>query len=130
MTGIEVKGVLGAILVAFGIAVPLPAFLAGMALALGGAFFAMMGAGASPSTRAVYATTIFLAIVAGFLAALLHPLVKPEWPVQLFMMIGGGLSKYLAETLAQAGSALRDRAVDAARNFKIPWLKRKGDGDV
>lgn len=128
MTGFEIKGLLGAILIAFGVTAPLPDFLAGMALALGGAFFAMMGT--APSSRTSYATTIFLAIIAGFAAALIHPRVAPTWPIQLIMMAGGALSKYLAESVVTVGQAARDRAGEIVRDFKLPWLKRKGDGDV
>lgn len=128
MTGFEIKGLLGAILIAFGVTAPLPDFLAGMALALGGAFFAMMGT--APSSRASYATTIFLAIMAGVAAALLHPLFVPSWPVQLIMMAGGAMSKYLAESVVTVGQGVRDRSGDIVRNVKLPWLKTKGDGDA
>jgi len=128
MSGFEIKGFMGALLIAFGVTVPLPVFLAGMALALGGAFFAMMGGG--PSSRASYATTIFLAIIAGFAAALLHPMFVPDWPVQLIMMAAGALSKYLAETIVTIGQAARDRAGEIVRNVRIPWVRNKGDGDV
>lgn len=132
MTGFEIKGLLGAILIAFGVAAPLPDFLAGMALALGGAFFAMMGT--APSSRASYATTIFLAIMAGLAAALLHPLLYPpflrDWPVQLIMMLAGAMSKYLAESVVTVGQGFRDRSGEIVRNAKLPWFKAKGDGDV
>lgn len=132
MTGFEIKGLLGTMLIAFGVTAPLPDFLAGMALALGGAFFAMMGT--APSSRASYATTIFLAIMAGFAAALMHPLLYPpflrDWPVQVIMMLAGAMSKYLAEGIVTVGQGLRDRAGEIVRTVKLPWLKTKGDGDV
>jgi hypothetical protein len=120
----EMKALAVAVLTAFGIIVPLPDFLAGMVLALAGAYGAMLVA--PPATRSSLLVTLFLAVLAGVGAVYVHRIWLGGVPVQALMFIGGALSRWIAGAIHSFGAAAQDRAATIPRSFKFPWEKDGG----
>jgi hydrogenase/urease accessory protein HupE len=124
MTGLEPKAAMAAVLLAFGIAVPLPTFLAGMFLALSGAYFAMM---VSKPDRPSFWLTLSLGAFFGLVAGIVHSSNFPTWSAQLMMGIGGALSRYLAALLVSFGRAIQDRGSTLADKVLPDQKKGKDD---
>jgi hypothetical protein len=122
----EMKALAVAVLTAFGIVVPLPDFLAGMVLALAGAYGAMLVA--PPATRSSLLVTLFLAVLAGVGAVYVHRVWLGGVPVQALMFIGGALSRWIAASIHSFGAAAQKRAGDIPGGFKFPWEKGGDNG--
>ena len=123
MTGIETKALLAAIFLAFGIAVPMPEFFAGMFLGLGACYGVMIFT--PPADRAGLWATLFVGFLSALLVAILHPHSRGWWiwgilPLQVQMMAAGGLSRYVAEACISFGKGLSKRAGDLPGSFKLP----------
>lgn len=120
----EMKALAVAVLTAFGIIVPLPDFLAGMVLALAGAYGAMLVA--PPASRSSLLVTLFLAVLAGVGAVYVHRLWLSGVPVQAMMFLGGALSRWIAGSIHSFGAAAQAKAGEIPSSFKFPWEKRDG----
>lgn len=120
MTGIEVKALLAALIIALGITAPLPDFLGGMIIALGCSYGVMIVS--EPLSRLSVWSTLFLGFIASLLAAVLHkhiPFVT-SFPLQAVMGAAGGLSKFIAEATIGFGKSAKDRITDLPNKFKLP----------
>ena len=95
---------LAAILAAFGIAAPVPEIAAGLFLAVASAFLVM--AFTPPERRLAYWLTLAGSLFCALVAAILQSWLVPDWPIQLVMFAGGGLSRYLAAGLIAFGHAM------------------------
>lgn len=119
----ELKVFLAAVLLAFGIAVPLPAFAAGAFICAAGAYAAMIFL--PPETKVSLWKTLVAAGVIGLLFAMAHgafTFVRVV-PLQLGMGVAGVLSRCLILAFAAYGEGLSDRARQAAASLKIPGEK-------
>lgn len=126
MTGTELNVVLAAILLAFGVAVPMPAFAGGFLIALGCAYG--VRAFHTSSKQKGIALTLFIGGLVALLAAILHPTTREVWvwgglAVQAQMAIAGALSQSLAETVILFGGRLKDKIGLLPDSFTFPGGK-------
>lgn len=118
---------LAAVLLALGVAVPLPSFAGGMVIALGCCFGVM--AMRKAEARRGLGLTLFLGVLVALIAAILHPRTTGVWlwgdlPLQAQMGIAGGLSQSVIEAAIAFGGGLKDWAGKLPGGFKLP-----GGGD-
>lgn len=109
----------GAIMLALGVAAPLPAFMAGLLIALGSAY--VVRAAAAHMGRRVMPLSIAITsgVVVAVLAAILHEATATVWiwgtfPIQAQMGIAGALSQAIAEMAAARGGGLLGKIADKA----------------
>lgn len=109
----------GAVMVALGIAAPLPAFLAGMLIAVGMAY--VVRAAAAHLGRRVMPLGLALTCgtVVAVLAAMMHEATGETWlwgglNLQSQMGIAGALSQAIAEIVAARGGGLLGKIADKA----------------
>lgn len=126
MTGVELKAVLAAIFLAFGIVVPMPEFLAGMFLGLGSCYAVMIFT-PPPNRRSLWAT-LFVGFLSALLVAILHPHAKGLWlwgwlPLQVQMAAAGAVSRGLAEACISFGQGLAEWARTLPSKIKLPGDK-------
>lgn len=126
MTGQETNGIIAAILLALGVAAPVPAFAGGMLLALGAAYAVRSFRGAD--TRKGIALSLFAGAFFAMLAAGLNEVTANVWlwgslGLQVQMALAGGLSQSLAEGFVAFGGGLKDRFGNLPGGWKLP-----GDG--
>lgn len=110
MTGIEIKAILAAIVIALGIAAPLPDFIGGMIIGLGLCYGVLIIS--DPESRLSLWATLFIGFMCAILAAILHPhipLVR-NFPLQATMGIAGALSKPIMESSISFGAGLKEWA--------------------
>jgi hypothetical protein len=115
MNGTETNAVLASLLLAFGVAVPFPAFGGGMLLALGccygvRAFRPMEG-------RKSLFLSLFTAVLAAMLTAGLQKNTSGVWiwgelPLQVQMAIAGAMSQAIFELIASRGSSALGKLAD------------------
>ena len=119
----ELKALLVAVLLAFGIAVPLPAFAAGAFICAAGAYAALIVS--PPESGASLWKTLVGAGVIGLLFAMAHGAfeIVRIVPLQLGMGVAGLLSRRLMIAADALGDALKDRARGAVGAFKFPGEK-------
>ena len=125
VTGSEINGVIAAILLALGVAAPVPAFAGGMLLALGAAYAVRSFRGAE--TRKGIALSLFAGSFFAILAAGVHEATASVWPwgslnLQVQMAVSGALSQSLAEGFIAFGGGLKDRLGN------LPGGWKPGDG--
>jgi len=123
MTGQEINAILAAILLALGVAAPVPAFAGGMLLALGAAYAVRSFRGAD--TRKGIALSLFAGAFFAVLAAGMHEATANVWlwgslGLQAQMAISGGLSQSLAEGFVAFGGGLKDWLAKLPGGFKLP----------
>lgn len=120
MTGIEIKIALAALLLAFGIVAPVPDFLAGMVIAIGGCYGVMIVM--EPKSRSSLWVTLFLGVLGALFAAILHQylIFLRDLPVQAVMGGAGALSKFLAEAVIALGNGIKTRAGNWPSEWKLP----------
>lgn len=123
MTGSEINGIIAAILLALGVAAPVPAFAGGMLLALGAAYAVRSFRGAE--TRKGIALSLFAGAFFAILAAGMHEATAGVWlwgsiGLQGQMALAGGLSQSLAEGFIAFGGGLKDRLGNLPGGFKLP----------
>ncbi|SNT19249.1 hypothetical protein [Sphingopyxis indica] len=111
MTGQEANGIIAAILLALGVAAPVPEFTGGMLLALGAAYAVRAFRGAE--TRKGIVLSLFAGAFFALLAAGLHEATAGVWlwgqlSIQAQMAVSGGLSQSLAEGFVAFGGGLKD----------------------
>lgn len=111
MTGQEINGIIAAILLALGVAAPVPAFTGGMLLALGAAYAVRSFRGAE--TQKGILLSLFAGAFFAILAAGMHEATAGVWlwgslGLQAQMAISGGLSQSLAEGFVAFGGGLKD----------------------
>lgn len=126
--GIETKSVLAAVaalIAAFGIAAPLPNFLAGLFLSMSGAYAAMIVT--PPSSRLSFRLTLFMGWLFGLVAAIMHSAMFSGWSLHLIMFGAGFLSRYLATAFVAFGGGLKDRFARAADELKIPGTGKRDE---
>lgn len=123
MTGIEIKAVFVALVIALGITAPVPDVLGGLIIAIGCSYGVMIVS--EPSTRLSVWATIFLGVIASIMFALLHKHVKfvSEFPLQAVMGFGGGLSRFVAEATIGFGKTATGRIADLPNKIKLPGEK-------
>ena len=109
----------GAVMVALGVAAPLPAFVAGLLIALGGAY--VVRAAAAHMGRRVMPLSLSLmcGVVIAILAAMLREATAGVWlwgslNLQSQMGIAGALSQAIAELVAARGGGVLGRLADKA----------------
>lgn len=117
MGGHELNAIFAAILLAFGVTMPLPEFAGGMIVALGCCFAVM--AVRPIERRKGLLLTLLMGAVAGLFAAMLHEKSAGVWiwgslPLQAQMGAAGALSQALFEFVASRGAALLDKAANTA----------------
>lgn len=117
MTTGEVNAFLAAVLLAFGIIVPLPAFGGGMLLSLG--FCYAVRAFRPIDGRKSLGLSLFVAVLTATIVAGLHDKTVDMWvwgdaPLQLQMAIAGALSQAVFELIAARGSAALDKLATRA----------------
>lgn len=110
---------LGAVMLALGVAAPLPAFLAGLLIAVGSAY--VVRAAAAHLGRRVMPLGIAVAsgVVVAVLAAMMHEATSDAWVwgalnIQSQMGIAGALSQAIAEIVAARGKGLVGSMADRA----------------
>lgn len=123
MTGQEINGVIAAILLALGVAAPVPAFAGGMLLALGAAYAVRSFRGAE--TRKGIALSLFAGAFFAILAAGVHEATANVWlwgslGLQAQMALAGGLSQSLAEGFIAFGGGLKDRLGNLPGGLRLP----------
>lgn len=111
VTGQEISGILAAILLALGVAAPVPAFTGGLLLAIGAAYAVRSFRGAE--TRKGIVLSLFAGGFFAILAAGAHDSTGGVWlwgsiGLQGQMAIAGGLSQSLAEGFVAFGGGLKD----------------------
>jgi hypothetical protein len=123
MTGFEIKAILAALAIALGITAPLPDFLGGMLIAVGCSYGVMIVS--EPANRLSVWSTLFLAVLAAVLFAVLHKhiAVLAGLPLQAIMGAAGGLSKFLTEATIGFGKNAKDRISDIPNKIKLPGEK-------
>lgn len=123
MGTIEVKAGLAAVLLAFGIAAPVPVALAGLALCMGGAYAAMIFL--PPEQRGSTWATLFTALVIGLMAGSAHASMAwfSGWSFHLVMAAAGFLSRPIVMAFSAFGAGVVGRAGDLPRSIKLPWEK-------
>lgn len=119
MTETGTGAALGAVMVALGVAAPLPAFLAGLLIAVGSAY--VIRAAAAHMGRRVMplAAAIVSGVVVAVLAAMMREATSGLWlwgslNIQSQMGIAGALSQAIAEFVAARGPGLLGRIADKA----------------
>lgn len=121
MTGMEIKALLLALLLAFGITVPLPDFVAGMVLAMAGAYATMLMV--PPSSRLSMRLTLGLAVLFGFVGGTAYSHI--DWlhmlPLQIVMFLAGAMSRWIAHAINSFGRGMSDNVGDFARTWRPPW---------
>jgi hypothetical protein len=122
----DMKAIAAFALTALGIGVPMPDFMAGMVLALAGAYGAMLVA--PPANRSNLWVTLFLAMLAGIGAAYVHRMWFAGVPVQAMMFMSGALSRWIAASIHSFGAAAQERAGTIPRSFKFPWERDGSNG--
>lgn len=123
MMGLETKALLMGVFLAFGIAVPMPEFFAGMFLGLGACYGVMIVT--PPTDRRSLWATLFLGFLSALLVAILHPHARGWWvwgklPLQGQMMIAGAVSRYIAEACISFGKGLSDWAGKLPGSIRLP----------
>lgn len=120
MGTLEVKGLLAALLLAFGIAAPVPEFIAGLSLCIGGAYLALLWR--PPEEKGSLWATIVTALVIGMIAAIAHasiPFLK-SWSFHLIMGGAGLLSRPIVLAGAAFGAGMVNRAGSLPGSIKLP----------
>jgi len=123
VTGQEINAILAAILLALGVAAPVPAFTGGMLLALGAAYAVRSFRGAE--TRKGILLSLFAGGFFAVLAAGMHGATAGVWlwgslGLQPPMAIAGGLSQSLAEGFVAFGGGLKDWLAKLPGGIKLP----------
>ena len=123
MTGIDLKAALATVLIAFGIAVPLPALLAGLCLGQGCCYAVMIFT--PPADQKSLWATLFVGFLSALLVAIGHPHTQALWlwgalPLQIQMAAAGALSRSLAEASISLGQGLIQWARDLPSKIKLP----------
>ena len=123
VTGQEINGAIAAILLALGVAAPVPAFTGGMLLALGAAYAVRSFRGAE--TRKGIVLSLFAGAFFAILAAAVHEAAANVWlwgslGLQAQMALAGGLSQSLAEGFIAFGGGLKDRLGNLPGGIKLP----------
>lgn len=128
VNGLETKALfaaVAAVMAAFGIAAPLPDFLAGLFLSMSGAYAAMIVT--PPSSRLSFRLTLFMGWLFGLVAAIMHSAMFSGWSLHLIMFGAGFLSRYLATAFVAFGTGLKDRFARAADELKIPGTGKRDE---
>lgn len=120
MTGIEIKAIMAAIIVALGIAAPLPDVIGGMIIGLGSCYGVMIVS--DPATRHSLWATLFIGFMCAILAAILYPHIAMlrAFPLQAVMGIAAAMSKPILEASISFGAGLKEWARDLPSKFKLP----------
>ena len=124
--GFEFKAIIAFAFLALGIAAPLPEFVGGMLLGMGGCFGVMLLTPA-PDRSTMFAT-LFAGLVVCLFAALAHPHLPfgtSELPIQLVMGAAGGASRYIGGILIELGKGGMERARKIPSELKFPGGKSK-----
>lgn len=116
-TGHDFNGGSAAVLLAFGISVPFPAFGGGMLLALGCCF--AVRAFRPVDGRKSLGLSLFCAVLAATVVAGLHENTASLWvwgslPLQIQMAFAGALSQAMFELIAARGSGVLGKIADKA----------------
>lgn len=101
--GAALNAAAAAILLAFGITMPMPAFSGGMLLALGSCY--AVRAYRSVDGRRGLGLSLFSAIIAAMIVAAMHEITNKVWvwgslPLQMQMAAGGAFSQAVFELVA------------------------------
>ena len=115
------KDWMGLALLGIGIQIPAHHFLGGLVLALSGASFAR--AFAPEQNRAELWVVLLGAFLVAVATASVSPLLLPGWPVQVLMMAGGFLSRYIAGSILRMAGVVEKRAtriVDRGIDMVLP----------
>lgn len=116
-TGADINAGAAAVLLAFGIMVPMPAFGGGMLLALGCCY--AVRAYRSLEGRKSLGLSLFTAILVAMIVAGLNEKTANLWiwgdaPLQLQMALAGALSQAVFEMIAARGSTVLGKLADKA----------------
>ena len=125
MTGFELKAVLAFVLLALGIAAPLPDVVGGLMLGLGASYAAMLFT--VPNDRMTVWATLFTGLIVTVIAAIAHPHLPfgiGDLPLQLVMAGAGLSSRWLGGMVAEFGKGGMERARRLPSEFKLPGGKK------
>ena len=111
MTGGELNAALAAVLLALGVAAPVPSFAGGLLLALGAAYAVRSFRGTE--TQKGIVLSLFAGAFFATVAAACHDATKGFWlwgdlSAQVQMALAGGLSQSIAEGFVAFGGGLKD----------------------
>lgn len=121
----EIKAVLAFVLLMLGIAAPLPEFIGGMMLGLGGSYAAMLFT--PPTDRLTLWATLFTGLIVCILIAIAHPHLPfgvDTLPLQLVMALSGASSRWVGGMLAEFGKGAMERARKLPSEMNLPGGKK------
>lgn len=130
MSGHEFNAIIAALLLAFGVTVPMPEFIGGISIAFG-ACFAIMAVRPIEARKGVL-VTLMMGGLAGLFAAILHHKTHSVWlwgdlPLQAQMGVAGGFSQAIFEAAFEFGKGMASRAGKIPGSINIPGAGDNGD---